>query len=108
MRCKIPKKSKILDAIYQTAKDFHTAGIMPVTTMRRFEKHCLPAVHPLIAEDIKQIRAKENVSQSVFSVYLNTSLSTVQKWAIGEKKPSGAALHIPTMLITHSCTHPYP
>jgi putative transcriptional regulator len=90
----MPRKSKILDAVYQTAKDFHEVGVMPTTTMRRLEKRCLPQVHPLEPEEIKRIREKEHVSQAVFSAYLNTSLSTVQKWEIGEKMPSGAALKL--------------
>jgi putative transcriptional regulator len=34
------------------------------------------------------------ISQAVFAAYLNTSVSTVQKWEIGEKKPSGIALKL--------------
>ena len=30
----------------------------------------------------------------MFAAYLNTSVSTVQKWEIGEKKPSGPALRL--------------
>jgi putative transcriptional regulator len=30
----------------------------------------------------------------VFAAYLNTSVSTVQKWEIGEKTPSGPALKL--------------
>jgi putative transcriptional regulator len=32
------------------------------------------------------------VSQAVFAAVLNTSLSTVQKWEVGDKKPSGPSL----------------
>ena len=35
-----------------------------------------------------------HVSQSVFAASLNASVSTVQKWENGEKKPSGAALRL--------------
>lgn len=34
------------------------------------------------------------VSQAVFAALLNTSLSTVQKWEIGQKKPTGTALKL--------------
>jgi putative transcriptional regulator len=34
------------------------------------------------------------LSQSVFAAVLNTSVSTVQKWEIGEKKPSGPSLKL--------------
>ena len=30
----------------------------------------------------------------VFAAYLNTSVSTMQKWEIGEEKPSGPALKL--------------
>ncbi|MDI5735185.1 helix-turn-helix domain-containing protein, partial [Salmonella enterica subsp. enterica serovar Cerro] len=35
-----------------------------------------------------------NVSQSVFARYLNTSVSTVQKWESGAKRPSGMSLKL--------------
>jgi putative transcriptional regulator len=43
---------------------------------------------------IKKIREDSRVSQAVFAAILNTSLSTVQKWEIGQKRPTGAALKL--------------
>ena len=43
---------------------------------------------------VKETRGKLSVSQAVFARLLNTSLSTVQKWEIGQKKPTGAALKL--------------
>ena len=34
------------------------------------------------------------MSQAVFEAVLNTSVSTVQKWEIGEKRPSGPSLKL--------------
>ena len=34
------------------------------------------------------------MSQAVFAAVLNTSLSTVQKWEVGDKKPSGPSLKL--------------
>jgi putative transcriptional regulator len=34
------------------------------------------------------------MSQAVFAAVLNTSVSTVQKWEIGEKRPSGPSLKL--------------
>jgi putative transcriptional regulator len=34
------------------------------------------------------------MSQAVFAAFLNTSVSTVQKWEIGEKKPGGPSLKL--------------
>lgn len=87
-------KSKALKAVYKTAKDLHKANVMPSITMRKFETLCLQSVHKLKPLEIKRLREKGNVSQAVFAAYLNTSISTVQKWEGGEKKPSGLALKL--------------
>ena len=51
-------------------------------------------VEPLAPDQIKRIRDTSRVSQAVFARLLNTSLSTVQKWEIGQKKPTGTALKL--------------
>jgi len=62
--------------------------------MREFDKLCLQPVHAMQSAEIKKLRESAKISQSVFAAYLNTSVSTVQKWEIGEKKPSGIALKL--------------
>jgi putative transcriptional regulator len=87
-------KSSILEAVHETAKGLHQAGVMDMTTLREFDRLCLPPVEPLEPQEIKHIRESSRVSQAVFARLLNTSLSTVQKWEIGQKKPTGTALKL--------------
>lgn len=87
-------KSAILEAVHQTAKGLHKAGVMDQVTLREFNRLCLPLVEPLEPGQIKQIREAARVSQAVFAALLNTSVSTVQKWEIGQKKPTGTALKL--------------
>lgn len=87
-------KSAILEAVHQTAGGLHAAGVMDQVTMREFDRLCLPPVEPLEPEQIKCIREKARVSQAVFARLLNTSASTVQKWEIGQKRPTGTALKL--------------
>ena len=87
-------KSPILEAVRATAQGLHKAGVMDQATLREFDRLCLPPVEPLEPEQIKQIRETSRVSQAVFACLLNTSLSTVQKWEIGQKKPTGTALKL--------------
>jgi putative transcriptional regulator len=75
-------------------KGLHAAGVMDQITLREFDQLCLPPIEPLQPEQIKHIRETTRVSQAVFARLLNTSLSTVQKWEIGRKKPTGAALKL--------------
>jgi putative transcriptional regulator len=87
-------KSPILATVHETAQGLHKAGVMDQITLREFDQLCLPPVEPLQPEKIKQIRESTRVSQAVFARLLNTSLSTVQKWEIGQKKPTGTALKL--------------
>jgi hypothetical protein len=51
------------------------------------------------------------MSQAVFAAILNTSTSTVQKWEIGAKRPSGPSLKLLNVIKTkgvdiHIMSHP--
>lgn len=87
-------KSSILEAVHETASGLYKAGVMDQVTMREFDRLRLPPIEPLAPDEIKQIRESSGVSQAVFAKLLNTSLSTVQKWEIGQKKPTGTALKL--------------
>jgi putative transcriptional regulator len=87
-------KSMIIEAVHDTAKGMYKAGVMDQVTLREFDRLCLPPIEPLKPEQIKKIREDSRVSQAVFAAILNTSLSTIQKWEIGQKRPTGAALKL--------------
>ena len=87
-------KSAILEAVQGTAKGLNKARVMDQVTLRDFNRLCLPPVSPLKPKQIKHIRESSRVSQAVFARLLNTSLSTVQKWEIGQKRPTGTALKL--------------
>ncbi len=55
-------KSPILDAVHDTAKGLHKAGVMDQVTLREFDRLCLPPVEPLQPGQIKHIRATSRVS----------------------------------------------
>ena len=52
------------------------------------------------ANDIKLLRKKYHLSQAVLAAVINTSISTVQKWEIGRKNPSGPSLKLLNILET--------
>ena len=84
-------KSAILEAVHETATGLHKAGVMDQMTVRELDSLCLPPVEPLQPMQVKQIREASRVSQAVFAALLNTSLSTVQKCEIGQKRPTVSA-----------------
>jgi putative transcriptional regulator len=84
----------ILEVVHEGAKDLHDAGLMNDITMREFDALCLPPVKEYTAMQIKRIRTRNKASQAVFAAYLNTSVSTVQKWEQGQKHPNGPSLKL--------------
>jgi putative transcriptional regulator len=88
------KKSRILAEMHETASGLHRAGALGKQTLRQFDALCVPPVRALSARQIRAIRSRARMSQAVFAAVLNTSVSTVQKWEIGEKRPSGPSLKL--------------
>src|ERR1700685_3766160 len=87
-------KSDAMAAIHQTMEALHRAGAIDKKTMRHFDVGCLTPIRPLKPKEIKAIREREQVSQTVFANYLNVTTSLVSKWERGEKRPSGASLKL--------------
>ncbi|WP_460911203.1 helix-turn-helix domain-containing protein [Paraburkholderia jirisanensis] len=58
---------------------------------RKFDELCIAETPDFDAKAVVSIRKAAKVSQPVFARYLNTSVSTVQKWETGAKHPSGMA-----------------
>ena len=87
-------RSDAMAAIHETMEALHDVGAITKQTMRRFDHACLTPVRPLAPDEIKAIREREHVSQTVFANYLNVTPSLVSKWERGEKQPSGASLKL--------------
>lgn len=91
----VPKrKSRILEEMHETARGLHDAGLISKRRMGEFDALCHLDVHDMPPPQIKALREQAHVSQAVFAAVLNTSLSTVQKWEVGDKKPSGPSLKL--------------
>jgi putative transcriptional regulator len=90
--------SRILDAVHETALDLHKAGFIDKRRMREYDALCLAPVPDYTSEKIRALRDRFKLSQAVLASVLNTSLSTVRQWEIGEKHPSGPSLKLPDLL----------
>ena len=62
--------------------------------MRRFDESCLTPVHEFTATEIRTLRQREEVSQTVFAHYLNVTKDLVSQWERGQKKPAGASMKL--------------
>ena len=91
-------KSDAMAAIHETMEALHAVGAIDKQTMKHFDDACLTPIRPLKPKEIKAIREREQVSQTVFANYLNVTSSLVSKWERGEKRPSGASLKLLTLV----------
>jgi len=92
------RSSRILQEVHEMARDLHGIGLIDKRRMREFDALCHLDVEEMPPRKIKSLREKAHVSQAVFAAVLNTSVSTVQKWEIGEKKPSGPSLKLLSLI----------
>ena len=92
------RKSRILDEMHETARGLHKAGLISKRRMSEFESLCHLDVEEMPPQRIRRLRESSHLSQAVFAAVLNTSLSTVQKWEVGDKKPSGPSLKLLTLI----------
>ena len=83
------KKSPILQAVHETATDLHALGFIDHRKMRKFDVLCQIPIPEYDSTKIRALRDRFNLSQAVLASVLNTSLSTVRQWEIGDKHPSG-------------------
>lgn len=92
------KKNQVVEEIRETARVLTRIGASDKQTMKQFDALTLPTVRDLTSHEIRALRERNRVSQAVFAALLNTSVSTVQKWEIGEKRPSGPSLKLLNMI----------
>lgn len=91
-------KSRILQTVYETAADLDRLGFIDKRKQQKIEALCMEPIPPYDSERIRALRENLKLSQTVLASVLNTSASTVRKWEIGEKRPSGPSLKLLNLL----------
>lgn len=91
-------KSRILEAVHETVGDLQRLGFIDKRKQRKLDALCLEPIPHYDGEQIRALRERVKLSQAVLASVLNTSASTVRKWEIGEKHPSGPSLKLLNLL----------
>ena len=86
-------KSRISAAVHEGASDMYRLGFIDKRRMEMYDAMCME-IPDYGASEIKLLRKRLKLSQTVLASVLNTSASTVRKWEIGDKKPSGPSLKL--------------
>ncbi len=88
----------MLTATRKTAHDLLEAGFIDARKVRSLDLLCFKPPPEFTPRNIQALRRKLDVSQTVLAYLINTSVSTVQKWEVGDKKPTGSALRLLDLL----------
>ena len=91
-------KSRIFEAAHETAQDLHRLGFIDKRKFEKFAALCIEPVPAYDSERIRALRESLQLSQAVLASVLNTSISTVRKWELGDKNPSGPSLKLLSLL----------
>ncbi len=90
--------SRVLETVYETAADLERLGFIDKRKMQKLDALSMEPIAPYDSAQIRALREKHHLSQTVMASVLNTSASTVRKWEIGEKNPSGPSLKLLNLL----------
>lgn len=91
-------------SLHEMMSDLHEAGAIDKQTMRHFDEGCLTPMHPFTADEIRTLREREEVSQSVFARYLGVTKHSISQWERGLKKPAGPALKLLSLVQSKGLT----
>jgi putative transcriptional regulator len=98
MTSKPKARSRIFEAVHETASDLHRLGFIDKRVMQKYNILCMEPIPDYDAERIRALRKNLQLSQTVLAAALNTSVSTVRKWEVGDKKPSGPSLKLLSLI----------
>ena len=95
---RIRPKSEAMASVHEAIADLHGIGLVDKATMRRFDTMCLAVVPEYSPGEIRALRERLNISQTVLASAINASANSIQKWERGVKRPSGTALKLLNLL----------
>lgn len=98
MNTKTKAKSRILEAVHETAVDLYRLGFIDQRKMRKYDALCLDPVPEYDSDKIRALRERYQLSQTVLASLLNTSPSAVRQWELGDKHPSGPSQKLLNLL----------
>ena len=91
-------KSEAMASVQEAIADLRGIGLVDKATMRRFDALCLAEVPEYSPNEIRALRERLKISQSVLASVINASVNSIQKWERGVKRPSGTAMKLLNLL----------
>jgi putative transcriptional regulator len=93
--------SNVQDTINDLAHGLYSAEIIDKKTLRNLTDEDLPVLNEYTGEEIKLLRKKQKLSQSVFAKYLNVSPAMIRSLEQGQRHAHGAILKLLNIVDRH-------
>lgn len=84
--------------INEADRDLRELGFINKRKLKKYDAFNMQPIPKYDRTKIRALRDRYQLSQSVLATILNTSLSTVRQWEIGDKHPSGPSLKLLNLL----------
>lgn len=84
----------IYDETLAELKAYNQGDKSRIARVRTREYTPVTPIKAFTGEEIKNVRERNNFSQSYFGDFLGVSLKTIQAWEAETNKPSGSALRV--------------
>ena len=91
-------RNRIAEETHEMATGLLSIGAIDKSEMEEFDALCFAPAPKYDSAMFRALRDRLNLTQTALAAVLNTSASTVQKWEIGAKKPSGPSCKLLHML----------
>jgi putative transcriptional regulator len=91
----------VTEKVVQAARELHREGHVSDKAFAKITAHGQPKpvkLPPLAPPEIAKVREVAGMSQAMFAAALNVPRAVLIKWESGERKPSGAALKLLTVV----------
>ena len=97
-KTKTKARSRIFEAVHETAGDLHRLGFIDKRKMSRFDALCLEPVPEYDSQRIRALRDHLQLSQAVLAAVVSGTATNACSWEVGDKHPSGPSLKLLNLL----------
>lgn len=88
---------RLRSELLASMRGMHQHGTVTAVQLRNFEELC-GVVPSYSGNDVKTLRSRLNISQTVLAKIMNASASAIRAWEAGQKRPSGISCKMLSLL----------
>lgn len=92
------QKNRLFEVVHEIARDLHSLVFIDTRAIQNYDALCIEQFPYYDPKQIRKLREHYKITQAVPTAMLNTNLSAVQKWEIGDKHSGGQSSKLLSIL----------